>query len=98
MILFVVLVFLFQDFTAGLERLPRLPVPPLKPRAFSREEEPRDKGRVAERAFCFAVPTECLVCFLHFGQYLLVSFGSFIFIRMQPSLTRWLYLAWLALC
>ena len=76
-ILFVDFAFLFQFFGAGLDLLPKFPVPPRRPLAFSRDAEPRDSGLVAERAFCFAVPTVCMVCFLHFGQYLFVSFGNF---------------------
>jgi len=56
-ILFVTFVFLFHDFGAGLDRLPKLPVPPRSPRAFSRDAEPRDIGWVADLDFCLAVPT-----------------------------------------
>src|SRR3989344_6257509 len=77
-ILFVDFVFLFHDFIAGLECLPLFPVPTRWPLAFNLGVEPRDKGCAAERAFCFAVPTVCKVCFLQYGQYLFVSFGNFI--------------------
>src|SRR3989338_3450046 len=77
-ILFVVFVFLFQSFGPFFERLPKFPVPPLKLRDFSLEAEPRDIGCAADLDFCFAAPTVCKVCFLHFGQYLLISLGTFI--------------------
>lgn len=57
MILFVVFVFLFHDFTEGLEYFPLLPVPERRPLAMSLIFEPRESGWVAERARCFAVPT-----------------------------------------
>jgi len=43
-ILFVVFVFLFQDFIAGFDLFPIPPVPPLNPLIFSRLAEPRDIG------------------------------------------------------
>jgi len=77
----VTFVFLFQDFTAGLEYFPLFPVPERSPLALSLVVEPLESGCEAERAFCFAVPTVCSVCFLQFLQYLFVVFGSFIFLR-----------------
>ncbi len=78
MILFVVLVFLFQDFTGGFEpHLPWDPNPDLKPRDFARIVDPLDMGWLADLAFCFAVPTVCNVCFLQYGQYRFVSLGNF---------------------
>src|SRR3989344_674012 len=57
-ILFVVLAFLFQSFGPFLERLPLFPKPLIKPRRVSLALEPRERGCVAERALCFAVPTD----------------------------------------
>ena len=81
-ILFVVFVFLFQFFTGGFEpHFPWEPVPDLTPRAFALAVEPLERDLAAPLAFCFAVPTLCVVCFLHFLQYLFVSLGNFILIR-----------------
>ncbi len=60
----VTFVFLFQDFTAGFEYFPLFPKPLLSPRALRRFVEPRERGWVAERDFCFAIVMVCSVCFL----------------------------------
>jgi len=85
-ILFVVFVFLFHFATGGFEpHFPCEPLPDRTPRASALIIEPRDSGLVAPLDFCFAVPTLCFVCFLHFLQYLFVSLGSF----MIRVVCRW---------
>ncbi len=77
-ILFVTFVFLFLFAIGGLLNLPLFPVPARIPLDFALGVDHLDNGCVVERDFCFAVLTVCVVCFLHVGQCLLVSFGSFI--------------------
>ena len=55
--LFVDLDFIFCCFGGLLEYFPLFPVPEVRPLALSLDFPPRERGRVAERDFCFATLT-----------------------------------------